>query len=181
VAPIGSAPFRSAPPRRRRPSATAWLRAMVFRGALDGRLAAGLDPDSDPALALRARRLIRSRNRRRLARSVEHLVEEVDADRNWWLSAAVPVLRDQVVEARGTLVALAGALRDAEAVTPRGVAMTLRLLTDPASPLYVRTATGALQLQATAALEALLADSQPWCGLPQAPRLPTLRGADGER
>jgi hypothetical protein len=110
---------------------------VLFRGRLDAQLAAGLDPQSDPALALRARQLIRARSRRRLARSVEHLVEEVDADRNWWLSAAVPFLRDQVVAARGTLTALAGALRDAEPISPRGVAITSRLITDPASPLYV--------------------------------------------
>ena len=176
-----SASARSAPPRPRSSSATGWLRAVLFRGRLDGQLAAGLDPQSDPALALRARQLIRTRTRRRLARSVEQLVEEVDADRSWWLSAAVPFLRDQVVEARGTLVALAGALRDAEPVNPRGVAMTLRLITDPASPLYVRTATGALQLQASAVLDALLAGSQPWCGLPAAPPLPSLRGPDGDR
>jgi len=106
---MGSAPARSSPPRPRSSSAPGWLRALLFRGRLDAQLAAGLDPQSDPALALRAKRLIRARNRRRLARSVEHLIEEVDADRNWWLSAAVPFLRDQVVEARGTLMALARA------------------------------------------------------------------------
>jgi hypothetical protein len=181
VASMGSAPARSAAPRPRGASATGWLRAVLFRGRLDAQLAAGLDPQSDPALALRARQLIRARSRRRLARSVEHLVEEVDADRNWWLSAAVPFLRDQVVAARGTLTALAGALRDAEPISPRGVAITSRLITDPASPLYVRTAPGALQLQATAALDALLAGSQPWCELPAAPPLPSRRGFDGER
>lgn len=109
MASMGSAPARSSPPRPRSSSAPGWLRALLFRGRLDAQLAAGLDPQSDPALALRAKRLIRARNRRRLARSVEHLIEEVDADRNWWLSAAVPFLRDQVVEARGTLMALARA------------------------------------------------------------------------
>ena len=179
MASMGSASARSAAPRPRVSATTAWLRAVLLRGRLDAQLAAGLDPQSDPALALRAKQLIHARNRRRLARSVEHLVEEVEADRNWWLSAAVPFLRDQVVEARGTLVALAGALRDAEPINPRGVAMTLRLITDPASPLYVRTATGALQLQASAALDAVLAGSQPWCGLPAAPPL-SRRGADAD-
>jgi hypothetical protein len=127
VASMGFVPARFAPPRPRSLSATGWLRAVLFRGRLDAQLAAGLDPQTDPALALRARRLIRARSRRRLAHSVKQLAEEVDADRNGWLSAAVPFLRDQVVEARGTLVALAGALRDAEPVNPRGVAMTLRL------------------------------------------------------
>jgi hypothetical protein len=54
------------------------------------------------------------------------------------------------------------------------------LITDPASPLYVRTAPGALQLQASAALEYLLAGT-PWCELPAAPPLPSRRGFDGER
>lgn len=154
------------------------VQVLALRGKLDAELAAGIDPSRDPALALRADQLTRPRYRRRIAASVQHLVDDADSDRGWWLSAAIPFLRDQASEARGTLLSLAGALRDVEAVDPRGVAMTLRLITDPASPLYARTARGALQLRAHAALRCLLADSQPWCELPDGLRI---EGSSGDR
>ena len=148
------------------------VRLVLYRGRLDAELAAGADPKTDPALALRARRLIRPRNRQRLAASLEHLVDDAAGDPGSYVSSAVPFQRDQVAVARGTLLSLAGALRDIDPVDPRGVAMTLRLITDPTSPLYVQTATGALQLRAHAALRRLLAGSQPWCELPEAPPFP---------
>jgi hypothetical protein len=137
----------------------------AFRGRLDQELASGAKPSSSYLLAVRADQLLRPRYRRRLAAAVEHLVDEFDAHRGYWFSAAVPFLRDQVAEARGTLQAVAGALRDAQPVQARGVAMVARFMMDPESPLYVRTARGALQLRAHAALEYLLAECQPWCEL----------------
>jgi hypothetical protein len=147
------------------------VKAALFRGRLDAELAAGADPESDPALARRARRLTSARYRRRLAVSVERLVDEIEADPGA-LSSAIPVRREQVAEARVTLLSIAGALRDVDAVGPRGVALTLRLITDPASPLYSST-TEALQHKAREALNCLIAGSQPWSALPPGPPLPS--------
>jgi hypothetical protein len=145
------------------------LEALLFRARLDSQLAGGADPDADPALAIRAHQLTRPRYRRRLAASVEHLVEDLGTDPGSYMSSAVPFRLDQVAEARGTLLSLAGALRDVDPVNPRGVAMTLRLITDPGSPLYAGAARGALQLRAHSALRCLLAESHPWCELPEVP------------
>jgi hypothetical protein len=183
VTPTASAPAGLAPHGfgHRVWMALARLRVLLLRGRLDSELAAGADPGSDPALALRAQQLIRPRYRRRLAASVHRLVEELDTDPAAYLmSSAVPVQRDRVVAARGTLVALAGALRDVDPVNPRGVALTLRLITDPASPLYSGTAM-ALQSRAQSALEHLLSGSHPWCELPPTPPPPTPRTLDGHR
>lgn len=140
----------------RRPSLH--LRVLLSHLRLDAALASGVDPDSDPALALRATQLLGGRYRRRLAASIEHLVEELEADRAYRLSAAVPVVRDQAAEARGTLLSLAEVLRAVKTVQPRGVAMADALMRDPASPLYLRTARGALQLRAGSALDCLLGE-----------------------
>jgi hypothetical protein len=156
------------------------LRVLLLRGRLDFELGAGADPRSDPALRLRARRLVSPRYRRRLAVSLQRLVEELDDDSASYLSSAVPVQRQHVAAARGTLLALAGALRDVDSVNPRGVAMTLRLITDPASPLYSGTAID-LQSKAQSALDHLLAGSHPWCELPQTPPPPTPPALDGHR
>jgi len=87
---------------------------------------------------------------------LKRIVDDFDADRGWWLTAAVPFVRDQVAEARDTLLWLAEALLTAEEIHPRGVALATRLLTDPDSPLYVRSARGALQRQAQTALDQLV-------------------------
>ena len=177
MASIGSPPVRLEPrPRgRTRSRALSRAKAALFRGRIDAKLARGADPEGDPALARRARQLTRARSRRRLAASVDRLVAEVDYDPGGRLSSAVPVRRDQVAEARATLVAIAGALRDLDSVDPRGVALVLRLITDPASPLYSGTGR-ALRLEAGEALERLLAESHPWCELPAAPPILGHRG-----
>ena len=77
---------------------------------------------------------------------------EYDAGSGWRLTASVPFVREQVGEARETLLELAAGLRGDGPVDPRGVALLAELLTDSSSPVYVRTAGGALQLKARAAL-----------------------------
>jgi hypothetical protein len=146
-----------------------WCRVAVFlfRGRLDAELASGADPASDRVLTLRARQLLTARHRRRIGVSVQRLVDDLDSsDPGSYLSSAVPFQLEQVAEARATLLSLAGALRDVDPVNPLGVAMALRLITDPESPLYVPAATGALELRAHAALRSLLAETHPWCELP---------------
>jgi len=134
----------------------------VRRFRLDSELAGGVDPRSRPTLALRAEQLVRRRCRHRLAISVERLVRQVDAERGYWLSAAIPFLHDQVAEARETLLAIVEALRATKPIQPRGVAMVAQLLMDTAtSPLYVASVHGALQLRAHAALEHMFAERHP--------------------
>ena len=135
-----------------------WIRVQWSYRSLDDRLVAGSDPASDPALAMRAARLRSARYRRRLAASIERLMQEPRADRWSGMSAAVPVVRDQVTAARDSLSLLARMLRDAEDVRPRGVATVVRLLTDANSVVYTDSARGALELQVQAALRFLAVD-----------------------
>jgi hypothetical protein len=123
--------------------------------SLDERLAAGFDPASDPALAVRAEQLCSARHRRRLAAWIQRLALESDAAGRRRLSAAVPVVREQVAEARDSLLRLASELCSTEPVRPRGVAIIQRLLSDSDSAIYSDTARGAVELQVQAALSAL--------------------------
>lgn len=77
---------------------------------------------------------------------------EYDAGSGWRLTASVPIVREQVGEARETLLELATVLRGDGPVDPRGVALLDGLLTDSSSPVYVRSAGGALKLKAQSAL-----------------------------
>ncbi len=130
------------------------LRVMAVAAELDEELAEGIDPRRELALTLRAAQICSPRYRRGLAAGIERLVREADAG-EIILSAALPFQHEQVKVAKATLVSLAQALRSAEPVSPRGVALADRLIRDPDSPLYARTARGGLQLQAQAALEQL--------------------------
>ena len=142
----------------RRP--TLKLRVLATRTHLDRELASGVDPSSRPTLNRRAAQLVRPRYRRRLAASVEHLIDEGDAGGRPRLSSAVPFRLDQVAGARGTLLSIVQVLRSPATVHPRGVAMVWRLLSDPASPLYLPTADCNLERGAQLALDCLV--GQPW-------------------
>jgi hypothetical protein len=134
------------------------LRVFMRRSRLDGELAAGVDPQSTAILERRAAQLLRPRYRRRLAAGLDERLMAALRGPRW--SSAVPVVREQIAEASGTLLALAQVLRASESVHPRGVAMVLGLLHDGTSPLYVRTASDALERQARLALDCLV--GQPW-------------------
>jgi hypothetical protein len=129
--------------------------------SLDERLAAGFDPASDPSLALRAEQLRSPRHRRRLAAWIERLARDSEVDGWGGMSSRVPIVREQVTEARDSLLRLAEALRDAERVRTRGVAIVERLLSDSESAIYTKTARGAVELQVQAALGALVEERDP--------------------
>jgi hypothetical protein len=131
-----------------------WVR--VFHWEADSRLAAGADSASDPALAVRAAQLTAQRHRRQLAAAVERIVREAEAASHPSFSVVVGTARDQVAEARSSLLFLAYLLRHEERVGPRGVAILEQLLTDGSSPVYVRSFRGALALRVQTAVDCLV-------------------------
>lgn len=103
--------------------------------SLERRLAGGEDPRSDRALELRAAQLVAPRERRALAASIEHAVEEAERPSHAFTSA-VPPSRAEVGRARGELLDLANELRSPRPVQAGGIALVRRLLRDGESPLY---------------------------------------------
>ncbi len=114
------------------------LRVRWGAAELDRRLAEGARTDDDPLLALRAEQLLTPASRALVAAGLERAVESVDTPKSP-LSAAVPVRRRPVRDARHDLLALAADLREMPAPRARGVAMAERLVTSPGSPLYSST------------------------------------------
>lgn len=131
------------------------LRVLLSHWRLDHELARGVVPNGEPELALRAAQVVRPRHRRQLAAALKRLVAEADADKKVF-TAALPVQREQVLVARDVLLAVADVLLAAESVTPRGVAMVWVLLTDVESPIYTRSARGALHLKMRVARDCLV-------------------------
>ena len=126
---------RDARPRQASPIG---LRMRVFlrRGRLDAMLAGGAPCGESPELVLRASQLSDERNRRHLAGSLEAIVRA--AHGRGQRRSARPSLATRDVRATSTqIMRLARDLRECPQVTPAGVAMTQRLLTDGSGPLYV--------------------------------------------
>ena len=137
------------------------LRVIWSHWTLDSQLAAGVDPASDPALIVRAGQLRSPSHRRRLAAWVERLVKDADAPPRPTFTVAVPLAREQVLEARDSLLFLAHLLRHADRLRPRGVAMVQRLLSDAGSVLYTDTVRGAVELEVRSALDCLVDSPEP--------------------
>ena len=111
------------------------MRVWLASGRLTQQLAAGTSPVASRELALRAGQITDRRSRELLGASISDLVEHAQRQTPIY-SARVPVDRPKVVLARVPLLELAERLRSSEPVTPRGMALVLLLLSDPAQSLY---------------------------------------------
>jgi hypothetical protein len=120
------------------------LRARWHRQRLDRALAAGTDLRTTPLLAARAAALTKQREREALASAIYHVLKAAHRDRSSF-SVQVPVARREIELHRPELLALAAELRQASAVSARGVAAIRVLITDGIhSPLYRSEAPGSL-------------------------------------
>jgi hypothetical protein len=133
------------------------LLARVHADRLDQDLAAGLCPDSDLVLSVRAHRLIGLDSRRAIADAIGSLVRTAQEPRDS-LSRRTPLCRHKILQAAEPLHELACRLSAPGPANARGVAQARLLLTNGAGPLYlrpelddlapvVRRAVGALDLE----------------------------------
>jgi hypothetical protein len=115
------------------------LRAKVWLGRrrLDQRLAHGENPRSSRELQLRAHQICTEAARERLARSLKRAVRDAREPRPVF-RPQVPVRAAAILKCVDDIEALIARLRDGEPVDPRGIALTDSLVSDGASPLYVR-------------------------------------------
>jgi hypothetical protein len=118
------------------------LRVEVFvrRWSLDHRLAMGERPEFDPALALRAKQLMREKTRRSLARSLRRSMRLAYEPRRW--GSSTPLDREAVADARQLMNGVAARLTAPVPMGVRGVALVSDMLGDGASPLYESGWTG---------------------------------------
>jgi hypothetical protein len=129
--------------------------ARLRAGRLDAALAAGVAPEEDPALALRAQRLTARRERSALAMSVLRSLDDARSSGGY---LRVPVSRVQVREAEGELSLLAQRLSAPGPVAARGVALVRALLGDGLGPLYDDRSVQELGPVVRRAADALLLD-----------------------
>jgi hypothetical protein len=114
------------------------------RRSLDRALAAGADPTTNAGLAARATALTSQRERDALASAIYHVLKAARRDRSSF-SVRMPTARREIELHRPELLAIAAELRQAPAVSARGVAAIRVLITDGIhSPLYRSDASGSL-------------------------------------
>lgn len=119
--------------------ARVWLR----RSSLDRRIALGADPHESPELARRARQLSSARCRAGLAAGLRRMVEAAEEPRPV-MTSQVPLNRREILAQRELFLELANDLRSPDPLSPRGVALVERLLTDSYSPCYASSREGEL-------------------------------------
>jgi hypothetical protein len=136
-----------------RPTLAVRVHVSTHRASLDQELARGDSPLGSVALAFRARQLVSRRNRERLARTLERLVQR--AKRPPSPSEIVWLPHREIIETGPELLGLADRLRDARPVYARGVAIVSRLVQDGTGPAFTRGTGVALRRAITAATAAL--------------------------
>jgi hypothetical protein len=110
-------------------------RVWLHRRALDAKLAQGVLPSSSPELSYRGRQLLSPRCRRSFAAGIKRIVDAADEPAASF-TAAVPVRRAEIFEARAELTDLADLLRSDDTVQVRGLALLEPFLTSGDSPLF---------------------------------------------
>ena len=132
--------FAPRPPSRRSVASVAILRLRVGmrHESLDSALARGADPESRPALAVRATQLERPRHRHALARALRRVLDEATGPRPASHRGAVGIARTEILAHANELLELAVRLDCPFPAHPTGIAIAQRLVTDAVrSPLYV--------------------------------------------
>ena len=128
-----AAPGFAAAPKTRPPRRWTRLRTHSWHWSLDTRPASGANAAGSHALRARAAQLVAPAYRARLARNIESIVAR--AEPPYTLTAAAPVRRRALLEARAEVLGAGGLLRAVVDSRPQGVALAADLLTDTAGPL----------------------------------------------
>jgi hypothetical protein len=114
------------------------LRVWSERERLDAALAAGVDPNADPALARRAHQLTGPSTRRAMAGTVRKLLDAAEEPPSAWAPEGPrpPVQRASILDARDELLALAERLDEPTDLSPKAAALFGLMAWDSGSPLY---------------------------------------------
>jgi hypothetical protein len=111
------------------------VKARLHRHHLDTELAAGVDPNVDPAHRERAEELLADKSRRRLAGALERLLGEADSGPSIF-SPKIPIAKEAVRDCRLEIETLVERLDSPAFISAQGVAKLGLMLSDGASPIY---------------------------------------------
>jgi hypothetical protein len=115
------------------------IRARLRGWRIDDRLLAGQAADGNPVIRARLARLIDRRYRSAIADSLRHVVDAARRHERNPFRAQLPLREDEILESAPQIRTLADELEEEERVSPRGVILAERLITDGGSPIYWRS------------------------------------------
>jgi hypothetical protein len=122
------------------------LVARMLARWLDEELARGLGASLSEAHAARAEQLTGERARRRVADTLDRLVDRAENPRPASLIPLIPPCREQVRAAMPLILSIRSRLLSGEPLTTQGIARLKILVSDRRGPCYVRSRRDALTL-----------------------------------
>lgn len=104
--------------------------------SIDEKLLHGRISEASPAVLVRRARLLQRRHRAAVASGLRKIVAAARR-RDWNMFAAqLPLREAEILESEPLILTLADELEHEESISPRGVIMSDRLVTDGGSPIY---------------------------------------------
>ncbi len=111
-------------------------RVLITRGRLDRQISTGGPCEANGALALRTSQLTDPANQRRIAANLRRVVAYAERHSARTSTSTVLIEPRSVREGRDAILGLAEWIERGEPVSPRGILLAQRLLTDGFSPLF---------------------------------------------
>jgi hypothetical protein len=112
------------------------LRAKVFARSIDDKLLSGDAANGSPVFIVRRARLLDRRYRAKVARALRKLIETAGRHEPNFFAAQLPLRVREVLGSASEIRTLADELEHEDRVSPRGVILAERLITDGESPVY---------------------------------------------
>jgi hypothetical protein len=109
--------------------------------SIDEKLLYGGITDGSPAVLVRRARLLHCRYRSAVAAALRRLVAAANRSELSMFAAKLPLRRSEIRESEPLILTLADELEQEQSVSPRGVILADRLVTDGDSPIYRLTPT----------------------------------------
>jgi hypothetical protein len=110
--------------------------ARLLARSIDDKLVNGDVTDGRPIVVVRRAQLIGHRYRSAVATALRKLVSAARQRTQKMFPAEIPLRSDAILECEALILTLADELEHEETVTPRGVILADRLITDGDSPVY---------------------------------------------
>jgi hypothetical protein len=112
------------------------IMARLRARSIDNKLLNGGVTDGNPVVLVRRARLLHRRYRSAVAAALRRLIDEARRNEPNFFVAKLPLKVDEVLASEPLILTLADELEHEESVSPRGVILADRLITDGDSPVY---------------------------------------------
>jgi hypothetical protein len=115
------------------------IMARLRARSIDDQIVNGADTDGSAVMVVRRARLLNRRYRSAVATALRKLIDAARRNELDVFAAKLPLRVGEVLESEPLILTLADELEQEERVSPRGVILADRLITDGDSPMYPPT------------------------------------------